>query len=201
MSGSGKSYWSKKLEAYGFKRYSCDDLIEERLKEQLKKRKCSGIQDVARWMGQPYEPQYQKNSNMYLDCEKEALNEILFAIERNPINGKNIVIDTTGSVIYLGSKIVDKLSQYTNVVYFQVPEVVKEEMYKLYIEDPKPVVWGKSFSKKQGEENIDALKRCYPNLLMFRAKQYEKLVDIILDYFLLRDNNFDVEDFIKLLKR
>ena len=33
MSNSGKSYWSKKLEDYGFKRFSSDDYIEEILEE------------------------------------------------------------------------------------------------------------------------------------------------------------------------
>ena len=33
MSGSGKTYWSKKLESEGFKRFCCDDLIEEKLEK------------------------------------------------------------------------------------------------------------------------------------------------------------------------
>ena len=31
MSGAGKSHWSKRMESLGFKMYSCDYLIAERL--------------------------------------------------------------------------------------------------------------------------------------------------------------------------
>lgn len=199
MSGSGKSYLSKKLESYGFKRYCCDDLIEKKLEKKLEK--SNGIQDVARWMGQPYDKQYEVNSKEYLDCEKEVLNEILTEIENDKSKYNNIVIDTTGSVIYTGEEILKKLSQNTKVVYLQVPDKVKEEMYQLYINDPKPVVWGDAFEQKPGEESIDALKRCFPDLLLFRAKKYEELSDIKLDYFQLRSDNFDTENLVNLLDR
>ena len=50
MSGSGKSHWSKKLTAYGFKAFHCDDLIEELLTEDLLG--ADGIPlSVGEWMG------------------------------------------------------------------------------------------------------------------------------------------------------
>lgn len=197
MSGSGKTFWSKKMAAFGFARFCCDDLIEEKLSSELKKLGYSGIADVSRWMGQPYDEQYADSSRSYLECEKEIVEWIISSIPKN----RDVVIDTTGSVIYLNSRILQKLEQLTKVVYLKVPKVVEEEMFKLYLEDPKPVIWGKSFVKKSGERNIEALKRCYPELLKQRSKEYEKMTDIILDYFQLRQKEFGIGEFIKLIKQ
>lgn len=198
MSGSGKTHWAKKLKTEGFKYFCCDDFIEKKLGDELKQLGYSGITDVSLWMGQPFGSYYPKRSQQYLDFEKQVMNDILDAI-KNIGNNTDVVIDTTGSVIYAGTNITKKLSELTKVVYLEVPHSVREEMYKLYFKDPKPVIWGNYFSKKNGETEMDALKRCYPKLLDFRAKKYEQFADIKLDYQLLRRNDFAVEDFIKLV--
>jgi len=33
-------------------------------------------------------------------------------------------------------------------------------MFDLYLKDPKPVIWGNAFSKKNGETNKKAMRRC-----------------------------------------
>lgn len=198
MSGSGKTYWSKKLEEKGFKRFCCDDLIEEKLGKELKHLGYSGIAGVSRWMGQPYDKQYEQTSNQYLDFEKEVMNQVLSFVEKADEN-ENIVIDTTGSVIYTGDEILKKLTKLTKVIYLETPASVKEEMYQLYLKDPKPVIWGESFNKQNNESDMDALARCYPELLAFRTKQYEKLSDITLDYHMLRKSDTTLEKFIKLI--
>ena len=75
MSGSGKSYWSKKLqEEKGFKRFCCDDIIEQKLSHELKKFGYSGLHDVGKWMGQPFDPQYVKRSkNIYILRTKQRM--------------------------------------------------------------------------------------------------------------------------------
>lgn len=200
MSGSGKTYWSKKLASFGFKLFCCDDLIEYKLASELKRLGYSGIKDVAAWMGQPYEKKYQSASKKYLGFEKEVLEELFLTIGQSLESDKDVVIDTTGSVIYCGGSLLKKLSRLTRIVYLEVPESVKDKMYRLYISDPKPVIWGNSFSKEREEKNMDALERCYPNLLKYRTGRYKNLADITFDYFLLRNKNFNLERFIKLIK-
>ena len=179
MSGSGKSYWSKKLqEEKGFKRFCCDDIIEQKLSHELKKFGYSGLHDVGKWMGQPFDPQYVKRSKKYLYFENKATYEIFRAIKHQ----KNIVIDTTGSVIYMENSILQKLSKLTQIIYLDTPVTVQQEMYRLYLKDPKPVIWGKSFYKVNGESNIESLSRCYPKLLAFRSKRYENITNIRFDY-------------------
>lgn len=199
MSNSGKSYWSKKLEKNGFIRLCCDDYIEEKLGSKLRKLGYRGIADVSKWLGQPYDKRYQSNSKIYLDYEKESIIKFIDQIRIDYIN-RNIIIDTTGSVIYTGSDILKQLKGNTKVVYLETPQKVQDEMYKSYIKEPKPVLWRKSFYKLNDEDDLSALKRCYPEFLKYRTKKYKSLADISLDYYLLRDKNFDIKKFIKLLE-
>ena len=127
MSNAGKSYWSEKLEKEkGYKRICCDDLIEERLKPILKKGGYSGIKDVSKWMGQPYDEQYKKNSSQYLDCEISVMKDAVKLLETIQNDNKNIVIDTTGSVIYVNRKVLSKLAQISKVIYIETPLFLKK---------------------------------------------------------------------------
>lgn len=202
MSGSGKTHWSKKLERKSFKRFCCDDLIEKKLSKELKVLGYSGIQDVAKWMGQPYDIQYEETSKKYLRVEKEAVKKILEVINNSKsLYDKNIVIDTTGSLIYIEKDILEKLSKITKVVYLEVPNYVKEEMYQTYLKDPKPVIWGDSFYKVRGESNMEALRERYSELLRFRSKRYERLADITLNYFALHSPKYTINDFLESVKK
>ena len=182
MSGIGKSYWSKKLAHMGFTRFGCDDLIEEQLAPELQALGYSGIHDMAKWLGQPYEPQYAVNSQKYLYQEQKTLDDILNQIETSSIND-DIVIDTTGSVIYLADGTQKKLKQLTTVVYLSVSEAVKTQMYQLYFHHPKPVMWGDMFSPLPGESSLQTLQRCYLELLDYRR---EKICGVSRYYLRLR---------------
>ncbi len=196
MSGSGKTYWSEKLRRKGFRMFSCDDLIEKRLGRELRSLGFSGINDVARWMGQPFDARYKHTSQKYLKFEKAVMKKVLKMVGRCD-NNDNIVIDTTGSVIYTGSDILAQLCRLTTVIYLHTPLSVREKMYRLYIQDPKPVIWGNSFKKTGRQSNLAALKKYYPKLLAFRARQYAKLADITLNYHCLRGNDYSIVNFMK----
>ncbi len=194
MSNSGKSYWSKKLAEKGFLRMSSDDYIEEKLEYELSRLGYAGIADVSKWLGQPYEKQHANNSLRYLDFEKESLRVFCKRIV-DDFSGKNIVIDTTGSVIYTGDTLA-LLKKHTTIVYLDTPESVQSEMYQSYVKNPKPVLWFDSFNQKQNESDLDALKRCYPEFLAFRTKRYQEYADKIMDYFQVRKKDFSVTDFL-----
>lgn len=197
MSGSGKTYWSKKLEKAGYLRICCDDLIEERLSDELVKLGYKGIQDVARWMGQPYEERYKQSSKKYLNLETEIMKNVLETLKT--LRKENIVVDTTGSVIYAGQAILTALRKLTTIAYLNVPESVKEEMFEIFLKDPKPIFWGKSFQKNNKESNLQALSRCYPKLLQYRSILYKRYADITIDYFTLRKNHLYATSFLKTI--
>lgn len=197
MSNSGKSFWSKRLEEFGFARLSSDDYIEEKLGQELKKLGYSGIADVSKWLGQPYDERHKKNSERYLRFEIESLKEFMTKLNKE-WKDQNVVIDATGSAIYTGKDLLNKLKKSSMIIYLDTPLSVQEQMYLSYIENPKPVLWRQSYQKKDGESDMDALKRCYPELLSYRTRLYKQYADITLNYYLLRSKNFSVENFINI---
>lgn len=191
MSNSGKTFLAKKL--VGFRYFGCDEFIQEKLR---KKYRLDEI-DVAKWMGQPYEERYVMNSKEYLKFEKYGIKEILAYLAKSPKDEK-IVVDTTGSIIYLDEKIINSLKKFTVFVYLKTPISI-EQLYQNYLKKPKPVIWGNCFSWKKGQTELEALAECYPKLLSFRKKKYKKYADVTIDCSLLLDRNFTVRKFMNLV--
>lgn len=49
-----------------------------------------------------------------------------------------------------------------------------------------------------GEDKIETLKRCYPDLLKYRLNLYDKLADVRVDYS-RKEKDFAVEDLLKII--
>ena len=178
MSGAGKTFWSKKLAANGRPAISCDDQIEERLRSDLAASGYSGINGVAAWMGWPDSPTYAEREADYLSAEISALDEVLSALERDP--KRELVLDTTGSVIYTGNNILMRLRRQMTVVYLAASQQERELLIKRYLTDPKPVLWRGAFQAKSGETPNETVARCYPNLVAARRQSYEALAHCTL---------------------
>ena len=177
MSNIGKSHWARRLAAEsGYERVDCDTLVEKMLGDELAKLGYKGIHDVAKWMGQPFDPQYPDTSRKYLACERAVMLNIIERLRSDPY--KPLVIDTTGSVIYSGEDVTEQLKALTRVVYFCASERHVAKLFERYIANPKPVIWGDSFQPLPGEVPAETLKRCYPNLLAYRAERYGAMAHI-----------------------
>ncbi len=200
MSNSGKTYWSKKLEKIDFRYFGCDDFIEKKLGKELKRLGYLDINDIPKWLGQPYDERYKINSQKYLEIEKQAVEKILSRLNDDLLKDEKIVIDTTGSIIYLGEKIMGLLKKLTTIIYLETPLAIQKQMYQNYLKSPKPVIWENCFKRKKGQIPSEALAECYPKLLAFRSKRYKKYADITVNYFLRRSKNFTVKKFVDLLK-
>lgn len=201
MAGSGKSYWSIKLAGHGFRRFCCDDLIAAKLGPDLI-RPDGTTMEMGEWMGFPYEHHYAKHESTYLAYETEVLIEIDEYLEHhNNTPEDNIVVDTTGSVIYTGEEILQTLRRYTTVIYLLTPPEVQEHLLKAYISKPHPMVWRNSFNKESTETNDEALARCYPRLLFARERLYDRYADVRIDYYRRNETGFSVNDFLHELKR
>ena len=200
MSGAGKSAWSIKLEKEEkFRRYSCDDLIEKELAPELKQLGYKGTSGLSQWLGQPYDERYKKNSRKYLELEAKSLTYILDEIKKS--NNENIVVDTTGSAIYMPSKLLAILKKQTKIIYLETPEIFVEKMIERYIADPKPVIWGNMYKPLAGEKKEDTLKRCYSKLLKHRTKLYEKLGVITIDYRIRTRKDFKAHNLLALIAK
>ena len=199
MSGSGKSLWSAKFSEIGFRRFCCDDLILERLASELI-RPDGSTMELGEWMGFPYESKYREREARYLVYEIEVLNKILQYLESEDKDvEKDIVVDTTGSVIYTGEDILKRLRQCTTVVHLSTPLEIQELMLKAYIANQRPVLWRNFFVRETGETNETALAKCYQRLLSSRERLYEQHAHVTIDYYRLIKRGFGVSDLLQIL--
>jgi len=197
MAGTGKSHWSKKLAEHGFRRFCCDDLITERLARELTRPDGTSM-EMGEWMGFPNEQHYKERESKYLAYEIEVLMELFEFFEGEEKDPEeNIVVDTTGSVIYTGEETLGRLRQYATIVYLPTPPELQEQILKAYIFNPGPVLWRDMFSKQPHESNEEALARCYPELLLSRQHLYEQYADVAIDYYTRSQEDFGVSDFLK----
>jgi hypothetical protein len=196
MSGAGKSYWTTRIAAAGYPAISCDARIEERLKPTLESGGYSGINGVAAWMGWPHLPTYSEREAAYLSEEIAVLDEVLTGLEKNP--GRDLVLDTTGSVIYVGNHLLHRLRKQFLVVYLAASRDEQQLLIKRYLEDPKPVLWRGAFHARVAESPNDTVARCYPALIGARRQSYEALAHCSIPVSQLREPFFHEDPVQKL---
>lgn len=196
MSGSGKTFWSKRLAAAGTPAISCDDRIEARLARKLSAGGYEGINGVAAWMGWPDSATYSEREAEYLAEEIAVLDEVLSELERDP--SKALILDTTGSVIYAGNHLLLRLRRQMKVVYLAATAEEQQLLIERYLTDPKPVLWRGAFQPKRGETPHETVKRCYPALIAARRQSYEALAHSTLHVAELRDAAIEAEQFIAM---
>lgn len=197
MSGAGKSHWAQKLAAAGFRVVSIDDRIEKKLARDLVSGGYRGISGIAAWMGWPDQPSYRAREKQYLECEIKSMNEALDEIQASGEEGT--ILDTTGSVVYTGQEICRRMKNLTTVVYLKASPAEEELLIARYLSDPKPVLWGDQFVQRSGESPKDAIARCYPRLIAYRKKLYERCAHRVISMEHLRKANLDARAFLEIL--
>jgi shikimate kinase len=198
MSGTGKTFWTKKLAAAQFPAVSCDDRIEQRLAPRLAAGGYAGINGVAAWMGWPGSATYLQRESEYLAEEIHTLDEILTELERRP--EQSLVLDTTGSVIYTGNNLLMRLRRRMTIVHLAASAKQQQLLIERYLSDPKPVLWRGAFQPRAGEKPRETVARCYPALVAARRQSYEALAHCTLQVAELRDGALDAEAFLKMIK-
>lgn len=178
MSGAGKSHWTKSLAALGCPTVCCDDEIEARLASVLKAGGYSGINGVAAWMGWPDRPSYSERESQYLIEEIAVLDEVLSHLEKEP--QRDLILDTTGSVIATGNHTLHRLRRQMTVVYLAASNDEVQLLIQRYLQDPKPVLWQGAFRQRPGETPQQTVVRCYPLLIAARRQSYEALAHVTL---------------------
>ena len=199
MSGAGKSYWSKKMEEKGYLWYNCDEMIAERLGPELHGKGNTTL-NLAKWMGQPFSDRYIKAEKLYLELEEAVVEHICDELEQATEN-EPVVVDTTGSLIYLQKKLLNRLRALTKMIHLRLPEEKHEQLFENFINDPKPVIWEGKFKPRKGETPQNALRRCYKDLLSFRNERYSLLADYVLDYSFHHSPEREVDELLDLMER
>ena len=185
MSGAGKSYWTTRIAAAGHPAISCDAEIETRLKPVLETGDYTGINGVAAWMGWPHLPTYAGREAAYLSEEIAVLDQALTSLEKNP--ERDLVLDTTGSVIYVGNHLLHRLRKQMLVVYLAASRDEQQLLIQRYLEDPKPVLWRGAFQARPGEDPKATVARCYPALIGARRQSYEAIAHCSIPVAQLRE--------------
>src|SRR5215470_9726426 len=198
MSGSGKTFWTKRLAEKGVPAVFCDDKIEQRLAPRLGPGGYSGINGVAAWMGWPDSPTYAEREAEYLAEEIHTLDEILNELEEKP--EKSLVLDTTGSVIYTGNHLLMRLRRQMTIVYLAVTKQERELLIERYLNDPKPVLWRGAFQAKSGETPRETVARCYPALIEARRRSYQALAHCTVQVDALR-GTLDADQFLERVRK
>lgn len=178
MSGSGKSHWAKNLAALGCPTVCCDDAIETRLAPILQSGGYQGINGVAAWMGWPDSPTYAERESEYLREEIATLDDLLSCLEKDP--HRELVLDTTGSVICTGNHILHRLRRQMTILYLAASPEDTQLLIERYLKDPKPVLWQGVFQPRPGETPHDTVVRCYPLLIAARRQSYEALAHLTI---------------------
>ncbi len=194
MSGAGKSLWSRRLAAAGFRRFGCDQRIAGRLAPRLGVSRPT-LQDVGRWMGMPYDPAYAARAAAYLELEELVLNAILDEVEQPELRGLPVVIDTTGSVIHTAAATRRRLRRAVRVVHLASAPASRRRLLEAYVRAPRPVLWQGQFSRRDGESAAVALARCFPHLLEAREAAYARLAHCRLEETTRSAPGFDVPAF------
>jgi shikimate kinase len=185
MSGAGKTFWTRLLAAAGHPAISCDEQIEARLAPKLAEGGFTGINGVAAWMGWPDSPVYAERESHYLAEETNALDEVLTRLEKN--SADELVLDTTGSVIYTGNNLLMRLRRRTTLVYLAASAAERQLLIDRYLADPRPVLWRGAFQPRPGETPRETVARCYPALIAARRQSYEALAHCTIPIAELRD--------------
>jgi shikimate kinase len=198
MSGSGKSFWSNRLAQSGHATVCCDARIEERLRPRLEGGGHSGIRGVAAWMGWPDGATYAQREAEYLAAEIAVLDEVLVRLERD--RTCELILDTTGSVIYSGNNLLLRLRRQMKVVYLAATPEEQNLLIQRYLNEPKPVLWRGAFQPKKGETPQETVARCYPILIAARRQSYEALAHCVVPISELRDSAVSAEVFVARVK-
>jgi shikimate kinase len=194
MSGVGKTFWTERLAQAGHPSICCDDRIEQRLRSRLEEGGHAGIHGVASWMGWPDRPIYAQREAEYLTEEIAALDEVLTNLERNPSG--ELILDTTGSVIYTGNNLLRRLRRQMTIVYLVASAEEQQLLMDRYLHDPKPVLWRGAFQPRPRETPRETVARCYPTLIAARRQSYEALAHCRVPVAELRDASSDPAVFL-----
>jgi shikimate kinase len=188
MSNIGKSHWTKFLtEQKGFASYSVDVEIQKNW----------DLDDMAKattWMGYPFEEKFAKNEVDYLVQEREKT--LACPLPKN----KNLILDTTGSVIYMKNDVKEFLQENFLIINLDVSKQMCRSMKEQFFISPKTIVWGNSFNQKEGENGLDAIRRCYPDLLNYRIEKYREWGELFIPGEVSNLKGLDGERFWEIIK-
>ncbi len=187
MSNAGKSYRSRVLkDEAGFLWYEVDRAIEQELG-------FASIETISKWLGYPSDKEYAERERQYLALEDRFTQQA-----SNLKEGKNLVFDTTGSIVHIDPKSIQTVRDNCLVVHLDVGESTLSTMIEDFFNEPKPVVWGEFYRQRGGESAESTIRRCFSELLAWRLEKYRDLAHVNIPVAELRDT--PAEETLSIIK-
>jgi hypothetical protein len=186
------------MEKVGFQRYGCDDMISERLVSKLGIRD-NGDFEMHAWVGFPYEETHAERAKLYFETEIEVMQEIVNLLSQSD-DKTDIVIDTSGSAVYVPPALLERLGKLTNMVYLAVTPEMIDGMPHTYLQKPVAVLWNGLFQPLEGESLSQSFARCYPKLLASRDELYRRYSHQIIHPEIHRCKSLSTQAFIGNIK-
>ncbi|MBY0294130.1 hypothetical protein K2Q08_02245 [Patescibacteria group bacterium] len=178
MSNVGKSYRSRILrDECNFFWYHVDGEIHKTLV-------FDSMDGISKWLGYPNTEGYVDRAAQYLAAEDKHTKVDFLDTE-----GKNLVFDTTGSVIYLPKSTHAWLRENCLIINIDAGEGTIAQMMEQFLIEPKPLIWQEFFSPVEGESERETIERCYPKLLEGRLKKYRALAHVTIPVALLHNKS------------
>lgn len=188
MSNIGKSMTAKRFaKGFKFKLTEVDKLIWKRLGHD-------SMEEFADWQGHPYEEGYAEREQLSVEMETHATAK---AIDKAK---GNVVLDTTGSVIYIDPAVRRRMKENFYVVHIKAEPSDLERLKWDYFDNPKPLIWGRYYRPKEGLSDRENIIDCYPQLLMSRAKEYAAMADTTVTSKFVLDPDLTNEDLWDAIK-
>ena len=140
MSNVGKSHRSKILQReLDFIWFHVDGEIQKLFGFE-------SMDEVSTWLGQPTSEGRNEREAQYLKVENRLTKQASMQT-----NGKNLVFDTTGSVVHLDTSTIKVLREYCLVVHLDVREDSLYDMVEKYFKHTKPMIWRGYYNRGAGE--------------------------------------------------
>ncbi len=196
MSGIGKTSWADRFVMAGFDCIHCDDLIAEKLQADGVVEGTS-VYDVGRWMGLPSDADYPQREALYLAHEADVLRDVAASLAHDGSQDQQLVLDMTGSAIYVDPVILDALQRSMTIVYLAATAAQHDQLLQTYRAAPRPVIWNGLYQPSFHEDPASALARCYSELLRTRARLYAALSHVTLEPAMHQDPSVTVADFLR----
>lgn len=196
MSGVGKSFWAAKFAAQGFLIIDCDALLATKL-QSLVGQIGTSLEQIGRWMGLPYQADFRQRELLYLACEMLILRDVIAQAKAYAAHQTDCLIDTGGSIIYADPALLQRLRQYSTLIYLRIPQSQHQRMLSRYLEQPRPLIWNGLFEQGANESLAAAFGRSYAQLLRYREQQYEKWSDVVLEYDYYREATLTVAQLVE----
>ena len=154
MSGAGKSFWTKRLAAEDCPAISCDDRIEARLASRLAGGRVFGDQRRGGVDGLAGQPEICGARGAVPGGRDPHAGRSAHE-PGNEIRKDELVLDTTGSVIYTGNNLLLRLRRRMTVVYLAASAEEQQLLIERYLAIPNRCCGAALSNRRRGNAARD----------------------------------------------